>query len=178
MARPDDAIPDGYVAVGRVLGAWGKEGDLKIEPLAPDSAFRKGKQVSISGQQYAIERFRRAGQSAHLKLTGVLFRDQATALRGHWLLTPEVELEAPPEGEYYRFQLIGLRVTSTEGEDIGAITDVMSTGANDVFVVRGPRGEILVPAIEDIVQSVDIEAGVVTIEVVPGLLPEDKPPRQ
>ena len=82
----------------------------------------------------------------------------------------ESDLEPPPEGEFYRFQLIGLRVVSTEGAEIGEITDVLTTAANEVFVVRGPRGEVLVPAIDDIVQSVDIEAGVVTIEVVPGLL--------
>ena len=176
MPRADDAIPDGYVAVGRVIGAWGKAGDLKIEPLAPDSAFRKAKRVSVAGIEYAVERFRRAGRAAHLKLAGVAFRDQATALRGQWVLASQEELDAPPEGEYYRFQLIGLRVVSTGGDDIGQIVDLITTGANDVFVVRGPRGEVLVPAIEDIVQTVDLDSARVVIEVVTGLLPEDKAP--
>lgn len=170
MPREDDAIPDGYVAVGRVLGAWGKAGDVKIEPLAPDSAFAKGNRVHISGDEYGVERFAHAGKSAHLKLAGVAFRDQATALRGRFILVAESDLDPPPEGEFYRFQLMGLRVVSTEGAEIGEIADVLTTAANDVFVVRGPHREVLVPAIEDIVQSVDLEAGVMTIEVVPGLL--------
>jgi 16S rRNA processing protein RimM len=170
MPRDDDAIPDGYVAVGRVLGAWGKAGDVRIEPLAPDSAFAKGKRVRISDNQYAVERFAPAGKLARLKLSGVSFRDQAAALRGRFLLVAEADLDPPPEGEFYRYQLIGLRVVSSKSEEIGEITDVLTTAANDVFVVRGPQREVLVPAIEDIVQSVDVEGGVVTIEVVPGLL--------
>ncbi len=168
---PDDGVPDGYVAVGRVLGAWGIKGDFKIEPLGPDNLFRKGSEVQLSGEPHAIERSRRTGRLVYLKLAGIDDRDIAAAFRGQYLLIPEAELADPGEGQYFRFKLLGLQVVTTEGESLGEIADIFSTASNDVFVVRGERGEILVPAIEDIVQSIDVEGGRVVIEVVPGLLP-------
>jgi 16S rRNA processing protein RimM len=164
-------IPDGFVAIGRVLGAWGLLGHFKIEPLASSAVFRKGSRVCLAGEVRTVESFRASGRHARLKLEGVDDRDAAIACRDEYLLLPESDLPTPDEGHYYRFQLIGLRVISTEGEDLGEITDVFATAANDVFVVRGPRGEILVPAIEDIVHEISLADRRVTIEVVPGLLP-------
>jgi len=168
---PRDDVPEGYVAVGRVLGAWGIRGDFKIEPLAPDTMFRKGAQVTLSGTQYPVERSRRTGRMLYLKLTGIDDRDVVATYRGQYLLVPEADLADPGEDRYYRYKLIGLAVVSTEGEDLGEITDVFATASNDVFVVRGPCGEILVPAIDDVVQSIDVDARRVVIEIIPGLLP-------
>ena len=170
MPRLKD-IPDGFVAVGRVLSAWGLRGHLNIEPLAQPSLFQKGRRVCLAGEVRTVESFRASGRHARLKLEGVDDSDAAIACRDEYLLLPESDLPAPDEGQYYRFQLIGLRVITTEGEDLGEIADVFATAANDVFVVRGPRGEILVPAIEDIVHEISTAERRVTIEVIPGLLP-------
>jgi 16S rRNA processing protein RimM len=168
--RPAGDVPDGYVAVGRVQGAFGVRGDLKIEPLAPPQTFAPGRTITLAGQTYGVERSRRHKNSLLVKLDGIEQREEAADLRSEYLLVPESELEPLGEDEYYRYQLIGLRVVSTQGEELGEVTDVLDRPANDVFVVRGPRGEILVPAADDIVQSIDIAAGTMTIEVVPGLL--------
>ena len=161
--------PPGYVAVARILGAWGVQGDVKIEPLAPRKMLASGRAIRLAGRDAKIERVRGTG-GVFLKLEGVDNRETAAGLRNEYLLVPETDLEALPEGEYYRFQLIGLRAVTTEGRDLGEITEIIESRGNDVFVVNGPGGESLIPVIEDVVQEIDVEGGTVTIEVVPGLL--------
>jgi 16S rRNA processing protein RimM len=72
-----------------------------------------------------------------------------------------------PEGQYYAFQLIGLNVVTTKGKLLGQITDIMFTAGNDVYIVEG---EILIPAIEDVVKSIDLKKGRMLIEAIEGLL--------
>ena len=75
------------------------------------------------------------------------------------------------EGEYYLHEIIGCKVVTTSGEDIGVIKEILSPGANDVWVVKGERGkERLIPYIEDVVKRVDIEKQLITIELMEGLL--------
>ena len=74
------------------------------------------------------------------------------------------------EGQYYHSQIIGLEVRTTQGEPLGNITEVLTGKSNDNYVVRGARGEILIPAIEDVVKSIDLNEGRMTIEAIEGLL--------
>ena len=74
------------------------------------------------------------------------------------------------EDEYYHDQIIGLQVITTDGELIGAVTDILSGTSNDNYIVRGSTGEVLIPAIEDIIQSIDLHKGIITIEAINGLL--------
>jgi 16S rRNA processing protein RimM len=85
-----------------------------------------------------------------------------------------------PEGQFYHDQIIGLQVETTGGEYIGYITDILTGVSNDNFIVKSDSGEILIPAIEDVVQSIDLDAGTVTIEPIEGLLElnEKKPPKK
>lgn len=128
-----------------------------------------GRSVRLAGRDTRIERVRGTG-GVLLKLEGVDDRETAATLRNEHLLVREADLELLPEGEYYRFQLIGLRAFTTDGRDLGEITEIIETRGNDVFVVNGPGGESLIPVIEDVVREVDIKGGKVTVEVVPGLL--------
>ena len=161
--------PPGYVAIARILGAWGIRGDVNIEPLASRKVLSPGRAIRIAGHDSRIELVRGAGR-LFLKIEGIEDRESATALRGEYILVREADLEPLPEGEFYRFQLIGLRVITTQGLDLGRVTDIISARENDVLVVAGPTGENLIPVIEDVVQAIDVEAGKITIEAVPGLL--------
>ena len=163
-------IPEGYVAVARVLGAWGVRGEVSVEPMAAAGVLAAGCQVLVGGQETAIGGISRAGGKVRLKFQGMDSREGAAALRGEWVLAQEESLPTLPEGEFYRFQLLGLRVVSTEGQELGTIEDVFSTPENDVYVVRGEGGEVLIPAVEDVVVGIDLETHLVTIEVIPGLL--------
>jgi len=84
-----------------------------------------------------------------------------------------------PEGQFYHDQIIGLQVKTTDGEYIGDIVDILTGKSNDNYIVRGDKGEILIPAIEDVIQSIDLDAGTVTIEPIEGLLDLNlkKPPK-
>src|SRR5690606_29284740 len=107
-----------------------------------------------------------------LRCEAVRDRDEADALRDRWVLVPLEDAVPLEEGEYYLFQLIGLEVVTVDGERLGALEEVIETGANDVYVVRGgPRGEVLIPAAPHMVIDIDFEARRVTVDPPDGLLP-------
>jgi len=170
-ARPGEELPAGYVAIGRVLAPFGVSGEIKVDPLAPPQTFEPGRSVALRAAVREIVSSRRHKGAVLLKLAGIDTPEDVAGYRGEYLQLPEGDLAALDEGEYYRYELIGLRVVSTEGEELGEIAEVLERPANDVFVVRGAKGEALIPAVDDIVREVDVEGGVITIEVVPGLLP-------
>jgi 16S rRNA processing protein RimM len=122
-------------------------------------------------QVVRVESVRYNQQWVLLKLAGYGNREDAGALRGEWLLIPEDEAIPLEEDEYFLYQLIGLSVLSEEGENLGDITKVIETGANNVFEVQGTRGEILIPDTEEVVREIDLENGRVIIHILPGLLP-------
>jgi 16S rRNA processing protein RimM len=74
------------------------------------------------------------------------------------------------EGEYYHFQLEGMDVVTETGEWLGRVGEVLRGGAHDVYLVRGPRGEILLPAVEDVILELDLEARKMTVHLLPGLV--------
>jgi 16S rRNA processing protein RimM len=85
-----------------------------------------------------------------------------------------------PEGQYYHDQIIGLQVQTSEGQIIGTVTDIITGQSNDNFVVRQNEEEILIPAIEDVIKSIDTDKGLITIYPIDGLLELNakKPPKQ
>ena len=109
-----------------------------------------------------------------LKLEGIESMNDAELYRQCDLLVDRENAIPLEEGEYYIADLIGLRVISDEKEDLGKLTDVMQTGANDVYVVEGPaHGEILIPVIDDCVLDIDLEKGEVLVHLLPGLIDEE-----
>jgi 16S rRNA processing protein RimM len=167
-----DDTPHGFVAVARVLAPSGLRGEIKTEPLAPDAALQKGVRVSLDGTRIRIVGSQRRGRFLYLRLAGIETREWADALRGKLLLLPENELPALPDGQYYRFQLVGLAVSADDGRALGTLEEVLANPGGDVYVIRGPLGEVLVPAHEDFVLDVDLERGLMLIEAVPGLIPD------
>jgi 16S rRNA processing protein RimM len=162
----------GYIAVARIVGPWGLHGDLKVETLTDfPQRFAAGSRVYTGDVAYVIERCRWQRGRALLKLAGIDSAIAAEALRHRLLEVPETELHPLGEGQFYHFQILGLEVRTTTGELLGRVEQIISTGSNDVYVVRGPRGEVLVPAVDDVVKSVDPAAGHIEVEAVEGLLP-------
>jgi 16S rRNA processing protein RimM len=172
MPSPEQKPTPGYVAVGRIVGTWGLRGDLKVESLTDfPQRFAAGGSVWLDGVAHVIEKCRWQRGRAILKLVDVDSVTAAEALRHCLLEVPEDDLRPLGEGEYYHFQILGLEVRTTAGEVLGQVEQIISTGSNDVFVVRGPRGEVLIPAVDDVVKSVDLATGLIDVEVVEGLLP-------
>ena len=99
--------------------------------------------------------------------------EQAGKLRNQLAYVPTADRPPLPDGEYYHHQLIGLKVISEQGEVLGKVTEILATGANDVYVVRAEIGaEILIPAVDEFVRAVDLERGELRVHLAPGLLPE------
>jgi 16S rRNA processing protein RimM len=171
---PGDAVPEPrFLTVARVGRAWGLRGEVKLQALTecPDELLRLGTlYLGEAETPCQVERFRWHRADLLLKLVGCDDRSQAETLHGQLL---RVRLEdAPPLGpnEYYCHQLLGLKVVTLEGEELGVLDAIWETGANDVYVVRGVRGELLLPARIEVIRQIDLEHGVMRVHLLPGLV--------
>ena len=139
------------------------------------SASRDG--VTLEGGTYQIAESRsiRGGTGSKgndeliLWFTGIRDRGQAQRLTGLWLCVPQSQVPSAQDGEYFHYQLIGLKVRTVEGEDLGELAEILETGSNDVYVVTGLDGEILVPALSKVVREVDIAGGLMVVDLPEGL---------
>ena len=166
-----EPVPPESLIVGRILAPWGIRGEVKVEVLTDfPERFAPQKVLYLNARPLEIESCRPHKQHLVVKLATIDSVEDAEKLRGQALTIPRSELSRLPEGQYYTFQIIGLAVLTTEGEHLGQVTDIMATAGNDVYIVKGKRGEILIPAIEDVVKSIDLEEGKMVIEAIEGLL--------
>src|SRR5690348_14741704 len=153
-SAPD--VREGFVAVGTVLTAFGLHGELKVEPLTDFAErFAPGARLWLAGEERSVAGSRWQRGIVYLKLHGIDTPDAVAPLRGFPLEVPESARAELPADEYFQSDLIGLRVLTTGGEELGRVREFLATGANDVLAVDGPRGEVLVPMIADVVQAVD-----------------------
>jgi len=173
-SQPQQVSP-GFVAVGRVLAPRGLLGDFKVQPLTPfTDRFQPGRSLHLGGERRLIERAHPERAGLLLKLSGIDDKTSAEAFRDQYLEVPESDLQPLGEGQYYHFQLIGVSVRTTKGLPVGRVTRILSTPANDVLVVHGMLGELLVPAVEDVVKEIDLDNSVMVIEMIPGLVSKQK----
>ena len=109
-----------------------------------------------------------------LKLEGIDSPEQAKKFRGALLQVSRQELWPLQDGVYYHFEIVGLEVVTADGSALGEVTEVLTTGGNDVYVVKDKLGnEYLVPAIRSVVKKIDTGAGLMIIEPLPGLLEKE-----
>lgn len=181
--RPAAAdTPEGVLAVGRIVGVHGIRGEVKVE-LYTDfpERFTAGAEFLLGAGLEPVEvvKARPHKGSMLVALQGVSGRSEAEALRGEWLYIDEGDAAELEEGAYWVHDILGLRVRDSSGKPLGVVTDVLVTGANDVYVVADTENvrqgrELLLPALESVVQEVDLEAGWMTVVVPEGLLDESE----
>ena len=169
----DDALPpppQGMVLLGRVLGAFGVRGELKIESFTePKAAILRYlpwllRDVRGNQRELGDVRGRDTNKGPVATLPEVADRDAAEALRGTEIWVPRSALPPPGPGEYYWVDLEGLRVVTVDGVELGTVSHLLATGANDVLVVRGER-ERMIPFVQpQFVTAVDVQAGTVTVD--------------
>jgi 16S rRNA processing protein RimM len=161
-----------------VLGAHGIRGELKCRVVTdfPKQRFKRGNTVLLRGATYTVRSARIQGTVVLLGLAEVPDRNAAEALRGADVEVRTEDAVALPKGQFYWHQVIGLHVIdATTQEDLGSVVDIIETGANDVYLVRGGRyGEVLVPAIKDVVKDIDPSNGRMLVEPLPGMLATGK----
>lgn len=172
---PNSDRPSGadFLVIGRVLGPHGVRGAVKVEIITDfPERFRRLRWVYVGDEhtRVAVKSARRAHASVILQLAGYTSPEEAGRLRGQYLSIPASEAVPLPEGRYYWHQIVGLAVETVQGEQLGRVTEILETGANDVYLVRGDRGELLIPAIADVIKEVDLSAGRLIVAPLPGLL--------
>jgi 16S rRNA processing protein RimM len=158
------------VLVGRVVKPQGRRGEVAVLPLSdrPDR-FPTMQRAFVPGPGGSAREVRVVGCRPHkgrflLAIEGVSTIDEAEKLRGAELRIAEDELEALPAGSFYHHELVGLRAVDEQGAELGAVDDVLETGAEaPVLVVRGPGGETLLPFAEGFVRSVDVAGGRIVV---------------
>jgi 16S rRNA processing protein RimM len=161
-----------HLVIGRVVAPRGIRGELKVEIHTEDpERFHHLPQVYLGDgyTRYAVTRARLFKGQALLQLEGIETREDAELWRNAYVyisLNDALPLDAD---EFYHYQLIGLAVHTEEGEALGRVAEVLATGANDVYVIRGEGGELLLPAIKEVIRQVDLEAGTMTVVVPHGL---------
>ncbi len=160
------------IVVGRIKGAWGVQGEVKIDLLSdvPDR-FEPGNTVHLQDRSTRVQRSRLVRGGMLLKLDIVNTRNQAEHLRGQELTITSDQVPPLPEGSYFHFQVLGLDVHTEGGDNLGRIHEIIETGANDVYVVRlEGRPDVLVPALEDVILEVDLEKGFMSVRLPEGLV--------
>jgi len=167
---------DRLIGLGRVAGAHGIRGALKVRPT-PEAAttdpevFLALAEVVLGGQTYQVLHAERHKNQILLALAGIETRDQAEQMVGQELKGDRQRFPALPEGEYYWFQLLRLPVIDVaDGELLGYLEEVIPTPAHDVFVIRLGRREVLLPAVEGVIVEVNLAEGVLKVAPPEGLL--------
>ncbi len=155
--------PDQLI-VGRVVAAHGMRGEFRMAVITNHPQHLPKIRTLYLGE--ARESFRVArlrvnpqGKEAVVKLTGLDNPEDASARRGELVWVALTEAPPLPAGEYYHYQLIGIDVLDQAGAFLGRLAEIIETGANEVYVVRGPAGELLLPVIDGVILSVDPAAG-------------------
>lgn len=143
-----------------------------FEPGAPN--LKQGKRVTVAGTVRRVRALRQDRSEWLVVLDGITTREQVEELKGELLQIPDAQVRRNDGESYFLHELIGLQVVTKEGEDLGKVREVLQPGANDVYVVTGPLGDVLIPAIADVINEIDISAGRIVITPLPGLLDTSK----
>ena len=164
-----------WIPVGRVTRTHGLKGELKFFPADQDDlVVQNDQQILLGETTFKIKSVRGVKSPFIVKFEGVDSIEAAQGLSGQEVLVAKEDFESLPEGEYYRFEIEGLKAFDDTGKYYGVIEEIIATGSNDVYVVRGDGKEWLVPMIDSVVQNIDLEEGKLIFHCVEGLF-EDTP---
>lgn len=164
-----------FLVVGKLRKPHGLRGEVLMEVITDfPERLKPGVEVFMGED---LQPLHIQSTRWHKQLLLILFNEyhdpeSAGECRNQLVYVPTVDRPALPEGEYYQHQLIGLRVISSDGDDLGSIEKILDTGANDVLILRSPQGsEILLPMIESVIGEIDLEQGEMRVNLLPGLVP-------
>ncbi len=168
-----------YLRVGVIANTHGIGGEVKVFPTTDDNQrFKALKQVFLdTGKEYLeleIERVRFFKQMVIVKFKGINNINDIERYKGKDLLVTRENAVPLEENEYFIYDILGAQVETEDGKALGILSEVLTTGANDVYVVKQPSGkEILLPVIADCVKEIDTENKRVAVHLMPGLLEEE-----
>lgn len=163
------------VCVGAVAGAFGVHGEVRLKSFTADPAAIGEYAPLTTGdgaKHFDVEIQREIKNGFAARLSGVLTKEQADALRGTRLYAPRDRLPSLPDDEYYHADLIGLKVLDTGGADLGRVKAVLNHGATDLLELQvpGQSRTVLLPFTRAAVPTVDLAAGRIVADPPEGLL--------
>lgn len=174
-----DRAKNDAVTLGKILSPHGTAGLVKVFPYSDfPERCRLLREVTVDKEgkrrRMAVESASVHGRFWLLKLEGVDRREDAAALGGALLLIRPEERVPLPAGRYYFDEVIGLRVFSVQGEPLGRVKEIISTGGHDVYVVQGEAEEagareILLPAVKEFIKEIDPAKGRMVVQIPAGL---------
>ena len=165
-----------FIIIGEIVASQGNKGEVKVVPLTNSlDRFKRLKDIFIRTKEgrrlLKIGSLRVEKKAVILSLEGIENIEEAKSLVGSFLEVKRSEAVKLPEDTYFIFEIIGLEVYTMENELLGKIEDIISTGSNDVYIVKSQdEKEILIPAIRDVVKEIDLKRKRVIIEAIEGLL--------
>lgn len=158
------------VRVGQIVGPHGLKGHVKIQPLTDfHDRFQKGARLRLKGNWVTVESFTVHKNRPLVKLSGIETIDDAQAVQ--WEYVESIQ-EAPELGqdEYLSQDLVGCRVYTTSGRELGPVKNVLQLPAHDVLEIEGT----LIPAVKQFIRKIDLKRKVITVELIPGMLPGEE----
>lgn len=163
-----------YLSVGYLRRPHGVHGEI-IMDLHTDfpERMKKGRKIFV-GDEYkpmTIENARPHAKGMLVKFKGVETVEEAGMYRNQWMFVKKKDAPALPKGQYYKHELYGLKVVDENETPLGVLTDIIETGANDVYVVRDDSGrEILLPAIPSVILDLEPAHGFLRVHLLDGLI--------
>lgn len=165
-----------FLVIGKLRRPHGLKGDILMEVMTDFPERIKSGELVYIGEEFKESYFRTCkwhGKLMRISFEGINDPESAGEYRNKYVYVHCDNSPELPEGEFYHHQLIGLQVISDDGKNLGVVTSILETGSNDVLSVQDMHGrEILIPVIQQVMRDVNIESGIITIYVLPGLIPE------
>lgn len=152
------------IEVGKIVNTFGIKGEIKVFPEV--DYLDELKYVYVDGEKMEISKVRFQKNVAIMKIKGIDDINIAENLKGKIMKINESDRPELPEGVYYIDDLIGFDVYTDEGKLLGKLDDIFNTGANDIYQV----GDILLPAIDDVLKQIDTENKKIIVHIIKGLL--------
>ena len=175
-SEPNRTEPD-FLIIGRIVKPHGIKGEVSVNVMTEfPERFDEMQHVFLgdehSAEKIGIESMRWSNNKALIRFDGYADRTAVEALRGLYLKIPIEDAITLDDDAYYHFQLENLKVVTDTGEHLGILSQVLETGANDVYVVKTDTREILLPATHEVIRAIDLESGTMTVHIIPGLFDE------
>ena len=165
-----------FFEIGQIVNTFGIKGMVKVVPYTDDiQRFDKLKKVYLVAKkekkEYEVEEVKYQKNMVLIKFKGINSIEEAENLRNQYLQIPREDAISLEEGSYYIADLIGMKVFTEEGENLGILEDIYNTGSNDIYVVKNDLGkQLLLPAIQDVIKKIDLEEEKIIVHLMEGLV--------
>ena len=157
-----------YLEAGQIVNTHGVRGEVKIMPWADSPEFiRKFKTLYINGEAVRVTASRVHKGFVLAKLEGVEDVNAAMALKNKTVHIARKDVKLP-KGSFFIADIIGAKVVTEDGAELGTLADVMEMPAQNIYLVKGER-EIMIPAVDEFILKTDVKNGVITVRLIEGM---------